>query len=562
MRKSVTKKMWSGFGVILLLLIVVGGLSLWMTIHLNNKYEHLLNDEMVKINIIDDFILSQKEIQSNIRGYMLYKDDSFLDKRTENLEWSEELLGELESVADGDVMRTHFEALQESMKAFTELQNTIVTNTISGKDDIAISIGKSSSNVENIVLDRAEMMKEVQYKIVEQTRKDIQKLMTNVVLFDGLLILVAVISGLIISTVISRSISRPVKIVTGGLNAIAEGDFTIDPLSVKSKDEIGEMAAAFNKMGADVANMIRRINGSTLQLAAQAEELSASSEESLASSEMVAKTAELQLSTSEHQRQISEQSATSMNDLTIGVTEIALNNEQMLTSADTVNQLVVKGSEKIAQVSEQMTTIHTTINESSTIMEEMEKHSEEIQKITGLITDIAEQTNLLSLNAAIEAARAGEYGKGFAVVAEEVRHLAEQSKTSAADIGKMVNQIQDASKRAVQSISSNRVIVDSGIEATDQSKQVFSEIQEAVGDVVEKIETVSAAIEEIQAMSDEVTKGANEVRELSTKGAMAASDTSAATEEQLATNHEISESAQILAKLSEDLQKELSHFRV
>ncbi len=86
-------------------------------------------------------------------------------------------------------------------------------------------------------------------------------------------------------------------------------------------------------------------------------------------------------------------------------------------------------------VNGQMTVISSAIGQSAEIMSGMANYSEEIRKVTSLITDIAEQTNLLALNAAIEAARAGEHGKGFAVVAEEVRNLAEQSKRSAGEIG-------------------------------------------------------------------------------------------------------------------------------
>ena len=277
----------------------------------------------------------------------------------------------------------------------------------------------------------------------------------------------------IISTFISRNISRPVRIVTDGLNEIASGNLTIDLLEVKNKDEIGDMAAAFNKMGTDVANMVRKINASASQLAVQSEELSASSEESMASSEMVAKTAENQMIGSEQQQRIIGQSSSSMEELSLGVAEIATNNEEMLQSAETVSILVTTGSSVVGEVSVQMSTIHSTILESSEIMEEMARHSNEIQKVTTLITTIAEQTNLLALNAAIEAARAGEYGKGFAVVAEEVRKLAEQSKTSATEIGTMVSMIQNASKRAVTSITAGNERVDIGIAATEQSRLVF-----------------------------------------------------------------------------------------
>lgn len=562
MGRSVSKKLWGGFGAILVLLVIVGALSFWTAVDMNSRYQSLLNEEVKKVDIVDEFILKQIEIQNDVRGYMLYKEEKYLDSRIANIERSHELLAELDKMIVFESVRNHYEALEDSMKTFEEIQEGILSNSRAGKESLAINLGKTSSNVGNIVLDRAEMIKDAQHTIMEDKLSEIKKVMNGVIIFDIGLIVFSLIVGIIISTVISRSIARPVKVVTEGLNSIAAGDFSIDPLVVKNKDEIGEMATAFNKMGGDVANMIRHISDSTMQLAAQSEELSASSQESLASSEMVAKTAESQLTSSEQQKQITEQAASSMTELTLGVSEIATNNEQMLHSAEAVSALVIKGSDSINEVSNQMGTIHSTIRESSAIMEEMESHSNEIQKVTSLITGIAEQTNLLALNAAIEAARAGESGKGFAVVAEEVRHLAEQSKTSASEIATMVSMIQQASKRAVLSISSGSARVDEGINATQQSHQVFQEIQGAVGDVAEKIETVSAAIEEIQAMADEVMRGSGEIRELSIGAHDAAADTSAATEEQLAVSQEISDSSYGLAKLAEDLQQELSRFRV
>ena len=134
-----------------------------------------------------------------------------------------------------------------------------------------------------------------------------------------------------------------------------------------------------------------------------------------------------------------------MTELLQEVGQISVSNEEMLHATDGVRNLVTKGSAVVLNVATQMDTIHTTFKETTEIMNNMAKHSDEIQNITSMITDISEQTNLLALNAAIEAARAGEYGKGFAVVAEEVRKLAEQSKNSASEIDSMVQVIQSAS---------------------------------------------------------------------------------------------------------------------
>lgn len=562
MKFTVAKKLWFGFGAILGLMVIVGAMSLWSTIEVDKEYTFLLDDRVKKVNLIDEFILKHNEAQSDLRGYMLFRDNSYLEAHVEHVNRSEELLVELSKILQSNDHQILLEEMNSSRTKYLKLQNDIVQSIQEGKDRKATEIGRATSTVGSIILENAAIIKAGQFDELNHTRDELEGYMFRTMIFIIGMIVVASIAGFVISMFIARSISRPVRIVTDGLNEIADGNLTIDLLVVKNKDEIGDMAAAFNKMGTDVANMVRKINASAGQLAIQSEELSASSEESLSSSEMIAKTAENQLVGSEQQQRIIGQSTSSMEELSLGVAEIANNNEEMLHATETMSNLVTTGSSVVGKMSSQMSTIHMTIQESSGIMEEMARHSDEIQKITSLITDISDQTNLLALNAAIEAARAGEYGKGFAVVAEEVRRLAEQSKTSASEIESMVDMIQDASKRAVTSISAGSDRVDDGIAATEQSRQVFEEIRHAVGDVTTKVETVSAAIEQIQAMADEVSHGSHEIQQLSGEAAASAGDTSAATEEQLAVTEEISASAQALAKLAEELQTEMKHFRV
>src|SRR5690606_26028628 len=120
-------------------------------------------------------------------------------------------------------------------------------------------------------------------------------------------------------------------------------------------------------------------------------------------------------------------------------------------SSDEVSRLVGEGANLMKDVTDQMSSISASIRNSANIITDLSVHSENIRNVTGLITGIAEQTNLLALNAAIEAARAGEQGKGFAVVANEVRNLAEQSKDSAEEIGRMIEAVIQNVSRAVES---------------------------------------------------------------------------------------------------------------
>lgn len=561
-KRTIAGKLRNGFGLMLLLLVLIGTASILLLVKLNSDYKHMLDDEVHKVDLVDEFVLKQIEMQSQIRGYMLYQDKTMLEARQADYERSEQLIVELGKMADTKQKKKLYGALVDANEKSMKLQNNVVDNLEAGKDDIAKWMSEASKDVGNVVMIRADEIKDSQYKALETKRKEVGQLLTQLILTIGVAMLAAVLAGILISRRISRSITRPVGIVTEGLHHIADGNFSIDPLVVKSRDEIAEMADAFNKMGADVANMIRKINVSAEQLAMQAEELSASSEESLASSELIAATSENQLLGSEQQQRIAGQSAQSMTDLSAGVNEISVSNEDMLRAAESVSALVGRGSASMDDVVGEMTTIRTTIQDTSAIMDEMAEHSSQIEKVTVLITGIAEQTNLLALNAAIEAARAGDAGKGFAVVADEVRKLAEQSKKSAAEIGSMVSVIQADAAKATRSIAAGVEKIEHGMTATDTSSAVFRDIQYAVGDVAAKVETVSAAIEEIQAMADEVTEGGKEVQRLSTQASAAATETSTATEEQLAVSQEISASAQSLTRLADELQQEVSRFQV
>ncbi|REB08811.1 methyl-accepting chemotaxis protein [Sporosarcina sp. BI001-red] len=561
-KRTIAGKLRNGFSLLLALLVVIGVASILLLVKLNSDYRNMLDDEVHKVDIVDEFVLKQEQMQSAIRGYMLYQDEAMLERRQENYERSELLLTELGKMMNGAKMKKEYDALVDSNQKSMTLQNNIVDNLEQGKDDIAKWMSEASKDVGNVVMTRADLIKDNQYKVLETKRKEVNQMMMQLTIIIAAIIIIAVVVGILISQRISRSITKPVGIVTEGLNQIANGNFSIDPLVVRSKDEVGEMANAFNKMGADVANMIRKINVSAEQLAMQSEELSASSEESLASSELISSTAEKQLEGSERQQRITDQSTQSMNELSVGVGEISESNEDMLRSAEAVTQLVRRGSASMDEVVDEMKTIRETIQETAKIMKEMADHSSEIEKVTAIITGIAEQTNLLALNAAIEAARAGDAGKGFAVVADEVRKLAEQSKTSASEIGTMVSDIQVYSKKATKSIETGSEKVENGMIATAESNAVFKDIQQAVGDVSAKVETVSAAIEEIQAMADEVTDGAREVQRLSGQASASATETSSATEEQLAVSQEISASAQSLTRLADELQQEVSRFQV
>ena len=560
MKLSISKKLWGGFSAVLVLLIIASALSMWTTYDISSKYDSLIDEDMENVSLIEKVEVIQKEMSTSVLEYLMFSKLTSVEKLEDNYKQVMEITTSLSSGLNDTASRKLVEKLLEQSKQLYESNNQIIE--LKKKNGMYQKNASESTQLNLAISDVLVELKTNEEKRAEQTRDELNTFVRTANIVTLILTILSVVVGILVSHFISRSISRPIRKMTNGLAEIADGNLTIEPVVIKNRDEVGDMASTFNTMTNDLQRIVSSVRDSSMQLAANAEELSASSEESLASSQMVANSAEAQMVASEEQVNRMSASMQSMSDLQKGVSQITSNNDEMLKATDGVRSLVTQGSSVVTNVASQMNNIHTTFNETTEIMKNMAKHSNEIQNITSLITDISDQTNLLALNAAIEAARAGEYGKGFAVVAEEVRKLAEQSKNSASEIESMVQLIQVASNSAVKAITTGGDKVEEGIIKTTESLNVFQQIEISVDDVVQKVESVTTAISHIQEMASSVTESVQQVQTLATQAADGASDTSAATEEQLAANEEISSNAQSLADLAEKLQNEVSHFKI
>ena len=157
--------------------------------------------------------------------------------------------------------------------------------------------------------------------------------------------------------------------------------------------------------------------------------------------------------------------------------------------------IATEGAAIIERASSEMKAIAETVQLTSDRVGDLGKQSDQITSIVKTIREIADQTNLLALNAAIEAARAGEQGRGFAVVADEVRKLAERTSLSTAEIGGMVQRIQDGTRSAIVSMESSLVKAGSGVELAGSAGQAIKRISSGAREVVQAVSKFSSVVE-------------------------------------------------------------------
>jgi methyl-accepting chemotaxis protein len=192
----------------------------------------------------------------------------------------------------------------------------------------------------------------------------------------------------------------------------------------------------------------------------------------------------------------------------------------------------------------------------------LDRESREIGKLVEGITRIASQTDLLALNAAIEAARAGQHGLGFKVVAGEVRKLAEQSARSAEEVRVRVRDTQSQIARVVEAMSQGKEAAQGVGKMATTVQGALDAIHSDLNRTVQFATTFAAETENQTMRMSEVLRRMEEVAHIAAGAADGAQQTSAATEEQIASLGELTATSQHLSTAAARLAETIQRFTV
>lgn len=406
---------------------------------------------------------------------------------------------------------------------------------------------------------------DTEWVLVTDANKDeilagLPSLMKDIVL---LTIIVLAIS-IAIAYFIGSTIAKPIMNAVALGKTLADLDLTEDvpETSLKSKDEIGQLAKSFQNMIDNLRSIVHKVSDSSEQVAAASEELMASSGQSATTAEEVTKTVEEIARGAGEQALNTEEGSAKATNLGESIERDAEYMTDLNTSAQRVSTVVGEGLQEIEELIRITAESTQAVQDIHSIILQTNISSNEIIEASSVIKSIADQTNLLALNAAIEAARAGEAGKGFAVVAEEIRKLAEQSSASTVAINEIVSALQTNVESAVKSIDRVSAISEEQYHSVQNNKDKYIIVEKAMNEAISAVKTLDGSSKEMGKMKDEILDTLQNLTAIAEENSAATEEASASMEEQTASIQEIAGASEGLANLAQNLQSVIGKFKM
>ena len=434
-----------------------------------------------------------------------------------------------EAIASLSALNTHFSAsapdtLRTLDGALAQYKQAL--QVYADTDKTITDMRKEMTDYGSGILSRSDEL----YKIQLERRDNESASANTLQLISTLLVL---LFGICAAVVITRQITRPLRETLDVVERIAAGDLSQN-LRITRRDDLGVLQQGIARMGTTLRELIGGIRDGVTQIASAAEELSAVTEQTSAGVNS--------------QKIETDQVATAMHEMTATVQEVARNAEDASQAAAAADGEAREGDRVVNQAIDQIERLAVEVGRSTEAMAVLQQESDKIGSVMDVIKAVAEQTNLLALNAAIEAARAGEAGRGFAVVADEVRGLAQRTQKSTEEIQTLVAALQSGTQQVASVMNTSRGLTDSSVTLTRQAGTSLQGITRTVSNIQSMNQQIAAAAEQQSAVAEEISRSIINVRDVSEQTAAASDETAKSSVE--------------LARLGNQLQMMVSHFKI
>jgi len=514
--------------------------------------EGLIQNEKMRYNIAERISL--------INQFLLYGDRDIRQKYEELAKQSSEIQKQLLKLNSSQQMK---DLVAKCHQWELLVRHEVLFDYDMGKKNDALKQMKESVQPlgETIIQEFEKVTSDRQNDVIKSGNNMIQLSNLSIIIILAVLASILLI-GFIMSFKMARSITNPLIKIAGQMEQISKGNLMLEPLSIKSKDEIGELMEAVNEMGNQLRKIVQDIHHASDTMSKQSSDLLSSSKELKEGSNQIAATMQELSAGAESQANSASELSEAMGMYMDKIYQIHRNGKEMFDKSREVLELTDNGSKLMNQSKKLFDYMFTGMQSNMKKIKKLDERSKQISKLVEVIQSIADQTNLLALNAAIEAARAGEHGKGFAVVADEVRKLAEQVSSSVVDIQKIVEEVHSETNKVTKSFELGFQQVESGMDSMNETSAAFQQIKETIKEISERINNAQNDLTDMLSTSESINDSISNIASISEEAAAGIEQTSASAATANESAATIASHAESMSNLAGDLQSLVKRFQV
>ncbi|MFZ2268352.1 MAG: methyl-accepting chemotaxis protein [Azonexus sp.] len=531
---TIARKLAMTVATFLLLIIATGGIALFQLGKVGSVADHIAEQELPSVRFAGAMRAEAIDFRNRETQLLIIRNASEIDetlgRQKKNLDDLKKFENEYEKTALRDEQKTLLREYRKALDIYMKTHDQLVQQVRAGEADKALAYFRGEQRkafrtllptIDKIVEDSASNSDRLRTESIEVRSE------ARIELIIG--ILLTAIIGVVIGSMLYRSVVTPLEKVQGAIAQIVETKNFTHPIGISGNDEIARTANAIDSLTStmrttlsDFSVVIKELSDMATQLAVSAKHVEASSTEQSDSASTMAATVE---------------------EMTVSINQVADNAQSLAEAAEDSDGAATEGRTVMLQTVEQMKNIGGRIEDTSLSIKSLGQASIEITSIVQVIRDVADQTNLLALNAAIEAARAGEQGRGFAVVADEVRKLAERTSLATQEIAGKIEAIRSGTEKAGKQMEISVEQVACGMARANEANSAVDRIKSGFSRVDAEISAISSALKEQGQASNEIAGRIERV-------AQASEENSRSAEKAAVMSHELAGLAQ---RLREDI---------